>query len=87
MRTSFNDVGTGPLVLEYKIYQQRPLYIVKDNIDMASLNNSIFMISLFKDGSVFIKILNSLKQIDFQTDFWLFFFKKRFLTAKHFLQL
>ena len=34
----FNDVGIGPLVLEYKIHQQRlcTLYVNKDSRDMTS---------------------------------------------------
>ena len=46
----------------------------------------LFMISLFKDGLLSIKILNILKQIAFQTKLSMIVFFKRLWTAQHFLQ-
>ena len=42
------------------------------------------MIFLFKDGLFFLKILNMLKKIAYQTNLSIIVFKKRLSKAKHF---
>ena len=62
----FNDVDTEPLVLEHKIHQERPLRSQKI-IGIWNPLTVLFMIFLFKDGLMFIKIMNMFKQIACQT--------------------
>ena len=63
----FNDVGLGPLVLEHKFHQQC-LCTLSKIIGIWHPLTVLFMIYLFKDGLLFIKIVYKLKQISFQTN-------------------
>ena len=63
----FNDVGLGPLVLEHKFHQKCPCTL-SQIIGIWHPFTVLFMIFLFKNGLLFIKIVYKLKQISCQTN-------------------
>ena len=73
----FIDVGVEPLVLEHIIHQQR-LCMLSKIIEIWHPLTVLFMISLFKDGLLFILILNIFKPIACQTNLSIILFKKGF---------
>ena len=77
---AFNDVVLGSLVLEHKFHQQCLCTLLK-MIGIWHPLTVLFMIFLFKDGLLFIKIMNILKQIACKTNLLIIVLKKRLLTA------
>ena len=81
----FIYVSTGLQVLEHKIHRQR-LCTLSKIIGIWHPLTVLFMISPFKYGLLFIKILNIFKQIACQMNLSINFFFKRLSSAQHFLQ-
>ena len=81
----FNDVGIGPLVLEHTIHQ-RCLCTLSKKVVIWHPFTVLFMIFNFKIDSLFIKILNILKQIACENKLINYHNLKRFLIVKNFLK-